>query len=526
MTSNVRILVADDSPQIRKSVVRILANEKFTLEEVTNGEECLQVALASPPDLILIDLEMPRMTGLEVIDTLNDREIETPIILMTSHGSEAIAVELFRKGVKNYLIKPFSSEEVINAIEQALTEVRLRQERDQLNKNLIEVNHELSHRVRELDTLYHVGKSITSALSRDQILGRILEAVFFLTNVEEATILLLDQETGNLETELHQQQVKGEIRRASQRSAQELIQRAATTGESMSADAMFAVPLKAGKRVIGVLLAGNRVSDTPLPRRTHKPLLSLSDYASIALENARLYKNVHNANQAKSEFVSLVAHELKQPMTAIRGYIDMMSKGAGGPVTPAQKQFLEAIRNSSERTQLLISDLQDISRIESGHLNLEIRVVAPKTIFDIALREIQGQIESKSQTITVNIPEKLPKIKADPARLMQIITNLLSNAHKYTPEKGRIRVQVKTQDKYLNCTVTDNGIGMSEEEQEKLFTKFFRAEAPGTEQVPGTGLGLCIVKNLLELQGGKIEVKSEVGRGSIFGFTIPLALEE
>ncbi|MEA2008729.1 MAG: HAMP domain-containing sensor histidine kinase, partial [Chloroflexota bacterium] len=252
----------------------------------------------------------------------------------------------------------------------------------------------------------------------------------------------------------------------------------------------------------------------------------LGDYAAIALENARLYENVRQANKSKSEFVSLVAHELKQPMTAIRGYADMLHKGTAGPTTDTQEQFVNAIRISAERMQLLVSDLQDVSRMETGQLNLEMRIVDLKSILDIALREIHGQLESKSQTVTANIPENLPKIKADPARLMQIITNLLSNAHKYTLKKGHIRVRVSQQSGYLHCAVADDGIGMLAKEQAKLFTKFFRAEAPGMESVPGTGLGLCIVKSLVELQGGEIKVQSEIGRGSTFTFTIPITSEE
>ncbi|OQY30568.1 MAG: hypothetical protein B6I38_07230 [Anaerolineaceae bacterium 4572_5.1] len=526
MIADVRILVVDDSRTMRESIVRILTNEKFIASEAIDGEDGLKKVLADPPDLILIDLEMPRMTGLEVVDALCDRQIEIPVILMTSHGSEALAVELFRKGVKNYLIKPFEADEVVSAIDQALTEVRLRRERDILTQNLVEANHELAHRVRELDTLYHIGKSVTSALSREQLLERIIEAVFYLTRVEEATILLVNAETGQLIPELHRQQIEGEIRRASQLSAKELVQRTAKTGKSMAADAMFATPLKKGDRIIGVLLAGNRVSDTPLAEHSHKLLLSLGDYAAIALENARLYENIRQANKSKSEFVSLVAHELKQPMTAIRGYADMLRKGVAGPITTTQEQFIDAIRSSAERMQLLITDLQDVSRVETGQLNLEIRIVDLKSILDIALREIRGQLESKSQTITTNILENLPQVKADPTRLMQIIANLLSNAHKYTQKEGHIHVRVFQQGEYLHCAVADDGIGMTEKTQAKLFTKFFRVEAPGMENVPGTGLGLCIVKSLVELQGGEIKIKSEAGKGSVFTFTVPIAPEK
>ena len=526
MSSDVRILVIDDSLTMRENVTRILSSENYITQEAANGQEGLDMALENPPDMILLDLEMPKLNGLQVINALRTKDINIPIILMTSHGSEAVAVELFRKGVKNYLIKPFDPEELIYAIDQALTEVRLRRERDALTQNLIEANHELERRVRELDTLYHVGKSVTSVLPRTQLLERIIETVFYLTKAEEATILLADEETGQPQQKLHRQRIEGEIGRASLRAAKELVRRASTTGESIGAEAMYATPLKVGEKIIGVLLVGNRISGSPFSEHNQKLVLALADYAAIALENTNLYENLHEANQAKSEFVSLVAHELKQPMTAIRGYADMLIKGGAGPITSQQDQFIEAIRNSTERMQTLIFDLQDISRIEIGQMKLETAPTDLKSILQIASREIHAQLKNKKQKINLNLPKTLPLVQADSARLMQIITNLLSNAHKYTPEGGNIWVKAWHQDQFVHCSVADNGVGMSEEELTKLFTKFFRAEAPGMENVPGTGLGLCIVKNLIELQGGEITVSSEVGRGSVFTIILPVAVED
>ena len=523
MPSDVRILVVDDSQAMRDSVVRILSREKYRIQTATDGQEGLNVALENPPDLILLDLEMPQMTGMEVIDALSAKDMNIPVILMTSHGSEAIAVELFRKGAKNYLIKPFDPEELLDAIDRALTEVRLRRERDTLTQNLITANEKLRDRVRELDTLYHVGKSVTSVLSRDELLKRIGDAIFYLTGAEEATILLVNEETGQLKTEIHQQRVEGEIKRPSRLSTKELIRRASTTGKSVGTDFMFAAPLKVGHKIIGVFLAGNRISESSFSEHKQQLLLSLSDYAAIALENTHLYESVNKANRAKSEFVSLVAHELKQPMTAIRGYADMLVKGGAGSITSQQEQFVNAIRDSTQRMQTLIFDLQDISRMETGQMRLEKSPTDLRNVIKMAAREIKNPIESKSQNLALNVQNDLPLVEADPTRLMQIVTNLLSNAHKYTQEGGRIRVRAWQQDNMVRCAISDNGVGMTKEEQSKLFTKFFRAEAPGMESVPGTGLGLCIVKNLVEAQGGEINVKSEIGKGSTFAFSLPIA---
>jgi signal transduction histidine kinase len=140
-----------------------------------------------------------------------------------------------------------------------------------------------------------------------------------------------------------------------------------------------------------------------------------------------------------------------------------------------------------------------------------------------ALQATRGQIEGRSQQLELDVPEGLPRVHADPARLAQILINLLSNAHKYTPEGGRIRVRAWLDNGYVHCSVIDNGVGISVEDQTQLFTKFFRSENPAVRQIPGTGLGLCIVKSLVELQGGRIELASALGEGSTFTFTVPVS---
>ena len=195
MKSDVRVLVIDDSRPIREFVVEALGSQEgFVTLEAFDGAEGLEVILADPPDLILCDLEMPHLNGFQVVDTLRAQQIDIPIILITSHGSEAIAVEFFRKGVKDYLSKPFTAEEMYAAIEQALTEVRLRQEKNALTQHLATANQQLRRRVEEMDILYRVGKSVTSLLSTDQLLERILDAVFYIISAEEATLMLVNEE--------------------------------------------------------------------------------------------------------------------------------------------------------------------------------------------------------------------------------------------------------------------------------------------------------------------------------------------
>ncbi|HET9906481.1 MAG TPA: ATP-binding protein [Anaerolineales bacterium] len=231
------------------------------------------------------------------------------------------------------------------------------------------------------------------------------------------------------------------------------------------------------------------------------------------------------ANKSKSEFISVVSHELKLPMTSIKGYSDLMLAGATGPLNENQTSFLTTIRNNVNRMATLVSDLADISRIESGNLRLEARSVPVWDVIDEVVTLTKTQVTEKNQVVTVDIPTELPKAWCDRNRLAQVLTNLVSNANKYTPEGGAIVVQAIRKNGMIQVKVEDNGHGMTLEDQAKLFTKFFRSADDKIREAPGTGLGLSITKNLIELQGGKVWFESEFRKGTSFYFTVPISLD-
>ena len=231
------------------------------------------------------------------------------------------------------------------------------------------------------------------------------------------------------------------------------------------------------------------------------------------------------ANHSKSEFVSIVSHELKLPMTSIKGYSDLMLGGATGQLNENQVSFLTTIRNNVNRMATLVSDLADISRIESGNIRLEPREVPIWDVIDEVVTLTRTQVTQKNQTLTVDIPIELPKAWCDRNRLAQILTNLVSNANKYTPEGGAIIIQAIRKNDMIQVKVQDNGHGMTPEDQEKLFSKFFRSVDDKVREAPGTGLGLSITKNLIELQGGKVWFESEFRKGTAFYFTVPITMD-
>lgn len=228
------------------------------------------------------------------------------------------------------------------------------------------------------------------------------------------------------------------------------------------------------------------------------------------------------SERAKSEFVSNVSHELRTPLTAIKGYSDLLLCNAVGALNDQQQRFLQIIQNNSNRLVTLIDDLLDFSRIESGRVGLDIRTIQMETIIHDVADMISLICKQKNLHLTIEIEPNVGYVLGDKNRLTQIIANLASNACRYTPEGGRIKISLKSFSGRMRIDVSDTGIGISPENQEKIFHRFYRAADSTVSSVAGTGLGLSIAKMLVEMHGGRIWVESELGKGSTFSVLLPI----
>jgi PAS domain S-box-containing protein len=231
-------------------------------------------------------------------------------------------------------------------------------------------------------------------------------------------------------------------------------------------------------------------------------------------------------DRLKSEFVATVSHELRTPMTAIKGYVDILVMGAAGALNENQIHFLDIVGNNIERLNILVNDLLDISRIESGRITLsrqpiDLREVAEDVIAEVLRR---SQEENKPMALSLDAPKRLPTVIGDNERVRQIIGNLVDNAYNYTPENGTIRVGIHAENGEVQVDIQDNGVGIKLEDQARIFERFYRGENPLVLSTPGTGLGLPIVRQLIEMHRGRIWMKSTgvPGEGSTFSFTLPL----
>ncbi len=265
---------------------------------------------------------------------------------------------------------------------------------------------------------------------------------------------------------------------------------------------------------------------TPADRQALKNLSiwAENELNNVALNHALIQQR--EVDRMKSEFISLVSHELRTPLTSIKGYVDLLLDGDAGEVTEEQQEYLEIVKNNSDRLVSLINDLLDVSHIESGKLELQRTSINLARLVAGVTASLRPQIETKHQNLSIDIEQTLPAIWGDADRITQILVNLLSNAYKYTLPGGTISLRAfKVEPDRVRVDVQDTGIGLSPDEQAHLFTKFYRAKNPATQEVGGTGLGLTITRSLVELHDGEITVTSKPGVGSTFSFTLPITQE-
>lgn len=293
-----------------------------------------------------------------------------------------------------------------------------------------------------------------------------------------------------------------------------------------------AAPLKLSDQYLGTLYLFTRPGQR-LTRGGENLLRALTGQLAIAVKNVQFTQQLKMANeelmhvdQLKSDFLATMSHELRTPLTSIVGYSDMILCGLVGEITEPQKNLLRGVLNSSETLLNLINDLLDLTKIEAGKMDLSLEPVELLDTVTASLNLVEPRAREKRIRLSTFVPPQLPPLLADRAKLEQILTNLLANAVKFTPDLGSVSVEGRPLPTgFVEVRVTDTGIGIAPENFSRIFERFSQVDNTSTRSQGGTGLGLAITRNLIELHGGSITVQSQLGKGSTFIFTLPQALE-
>ena len=513
------ILIVDDDEFIRDMLTTRLELRGYPVTNAENGLEALQLHQKMRFDLILLDIMMPEINGIDVLKQLKADKDNTPVIVMSALHEVSHVVECIQLGAEDYLTKPIESELLWARIKTSLEKKYFRD----LQQTWLD----------DLNLLQQIDKELKTTLNRKEV-ARL--ALHWVTQKTKAAASLLGSVDGNLLKLWATHGVDKQIEQPYSlfdigitKYVDEIVQEPVAGYGRLHPDARHRtiIPLLRNSIIHDIL-----VVDTlePVSASTIRFLKRLSSHIAIALHNAQLYADAKAANEAKTNFVAMVSHELKNPLTAIQSYTYLLRNQLTNLTVEQQQEYLSVVFEGSKRIHQLALELDDITQMETGQFRLVIEDVSFKeTLLGVA-KLLETQIAEKKQTLSLNLPETLPLVRADAKRLSQILTNLISNACKYTLESGTIQVSARRVTNgsaaILYVAVKDSGIGIAPEDQEKIFSQFFRADDENVKNVSGTGLGLNINKKLVELQGGKIDFTSIYGKGSTFFFTIPISEQE
>lgn len=326
------VLVVDDGQENRDFVVDyVLRPNGYRASVARDGQEGLEKALTESPDLILLDYQMPRMDGGEVLQALREKQCNIPVILMTFHGSEEVAVLVFRLGVRDYIRKPFSVDEMLEAIERALMETRLRRERDELTQRLLTSNRDMQRRIKELNALYSIGKSVTSLVNIRQLLTRIVDAAVYVTGADQGSLMMMHE--GALYTRAVRLRGDAGSRPVNQRTTTKAAYQVVNAGRTVmlnpteiavagdtdsEAKAALYTPLKVGEELVGVLGVENLDAGHAFTDHDGTLLGALGDYAAVAIQNAKLHSQLEAAKERERRLMKGTAG-LSRPLNQTTG---------------------------------------------------------------------------------------------------------------------------------------------------------------------------------------------------------------
>lgn len=538
-----RVLVVEDSLDIMSFLAEdILPYHGYQVVTAQNGKQALNRLSSENLDLLLVDLELPDMSGMDIVRTVQEGDGEIPIVLMTAYGSESIAVEAFRQGVRDYIIKPFSTEQVLGVIERTLTETRLRRETVALTASL-------QQSVEQLTILSAVGKSVVSLMDIEELLGRIVEAGVYVTGGEEGFLLLVDPESEDLYLRagknLGSQQAQGLRLKVDDSLAGRVVQSGKPvrrggrgTGRDFKVKtgylvkSLLHVPLLLRGKVIGVLSVDNQVSDVEFTEEDQYLLSTLADYAAISIENATLYeelrKRMQDLERSQQELIESsklaavgtlaagVAHEFNNLMAAISGHAEL---GLVSDDMDEIKRSLQVVVQTVDRAKRITTNLLTFARKREPRMELADITQAVGNPLELMQRDLE-----KSDIRLVRKFSDVPAIVCDAGQISQVCLNLLTNARDaMLPDGGTLTVEIKRDDQDVLIAFTDTGTGIPPHILDNLFKPFVTTKGPlGGGEMAGSGLGLSVSDGIIKNHGGTIDVETELGKGSTFTIRLPI----
>jgi two-component system NtrC family sensor kinase len=411
------ILVVDDNKEIVSALADVLKTKGYSILAAYNGRQALAQAQKGRPDLILLDWNLPELSGYQVLQTLRRKGNQTPVVLMTIYGSESVAVQAFRLGIRDYIRKPLRVVEVLEAVERALIEERLRQDKERMSRQLEEANKQMEHQLMELATLQAIGQSITAILDLEQVLSRVNEAACYFSGARESALLLLDQERDALVLRSHHGIDRSRPSDFRLRYSTSPLRQALETGEplfltSSSANrsikletgylvrSLLYVPLYIQEKPLGLLGVTDKLEGKTFTQDDVRLLTSLGSYAAIAIENARLYESEKEFARAATvkQMIVTLSHYIMNPLTAINlSTYELTAKQNSGQIAcndGTMKRNLQMIEMNIKEIVAVITILQQLASPKSTTY-----------VGDTEMIDIEDEVKERVDKIRAEYPE-------------------------------------------------------------------------------------------------------------------------
>jgi signal transduction histidine kinase len=545
MDEKSNILIVDDLPEKLLVFKTILEELGQNLIMVRSGSEALREILQREFAVILLDVNMPDIDGLETARLIRQykKSAHTPIIFITAYADEMQTAQGYSLGAVDYILSPVIPEVLRSKVRvfvdlyqmqqrtRAMAEERVARARAEAARIAAEET------TRRSNFLARASHELGASLDLEQGMRRLLDLV--VPQMADSAALVIDAEDehplmfvraesrGRLET--RPIAGYGEM----PESLRAAVQRVVREGLPLEGDTIC-YPLRIGERTLGAVALGLGASSPELMPRDLVTLQELVSRAAIALDNARLYSSLQreivrsqqagealqDANRRKDEFLAMLSHELRNPLAPIRNAVEVIRRLA--PPDPKLTMARDVVDRQVSLLARLVEELLDVSRISQGKIHLKKEPVDLGRIIAHSVETARPLIDARGQTLSVSVPAAPVWLSADFARLSQVVANLLNNASKYTGEGGRIDLAAHAGEGEATIVVRDNGAGIEPQLLPKVFDLFVQGDRSLDRGQGGLGIGLTLVKRLVELHQGRVDVASEgAGRGASFTVTLP-----
>ncbi len=582
-----RILIVDDDPALLEALPENIRNRMGDIEVDTADSGCRALTLIAEVDYdaIVTDIKMPELDGLSLLEKARQLRPDTPTLLITGHGERDLTVRALRGGAYDFIEKPIERDHFIASLGRAIQARQLKrqvnEQKQALSRHAGQLERMVQERTRELlaanqakdeflkardralveaqraherlSFLAEATRVLVTSLDTTETLGRVAHVL--VPTLADYCLVSMVMKNGNfrLATVAHRDTQRQDLlQQLSERIAPDRVSashpmmrvyhtRHAVLFEDVSSQekrvpadhdylaahqtlggrSVMIVPLAAHGQTLGVMTLGRLDERDPFQHDDLELGEELARRTALAVANARLYSDAQDANRLKDEFLATVSHELRTPLTAILGWAQMLQGGTLDETTG--QRALGSIERNAKFQSHLIEDLLDISRISTGKLRLDVRPLELAPIIEAAVDAVRPAADAKAIRLEKIIDWKAGLISGDSDRLQQVVWNLLTNATKFTPRDGCVRITLKRQSAHVHIEVTDTGQGISPEFLPYMFDLFRQGDSSITRSHGGLGLGLAIVRHLVEMHGGSVHAHSEgEGKGATFVVMLPM----